>query len=229
MLHFELSKIMDSTERTVANGATVTAEGQALVNDAVNGGVKPATGAANEQFAGVAFAQQITPTAFPKVETLIAASSEVTIGETPLASTLLVKRADTGAVLAAGTPSGDATKYSISGKVITVNSALNGVGIVVAYRYAPTTLQVKIAQGDIPPGGAAALLIGRVGVITKGDIVTTEFDTSVDWTTVTSAAPITLGANGLFTIGGSGGTVAGAYVTQLPVDSSPFLGIHFTA
>jgi hypothetical protein len=226
MLRFELSKISDSMEKPVAAGATVTAEGQALVAVA-GGGVKPATGAAGEIFAGIAMAQQITPLALPKVERLIvAADNTVTLAGTPLASTLRVVRTDTGAALVAGTPGTNATDYSISGTVVTVNSALVGKTVEVAYRFAPTTLQVKAIQGDIPPGGAAALLLNSVGVVIKGDVVTTEFDTTADWSTVSASTPIKLAANGLFTIGGSGATVAGAYVTQLPSAESPFLGIH---
>lgn len=229
MLRFELSRIVDTTERSVATGSTVTAEGQALVQDVVNGGVKPSTGAANEIFVGVSMAQQLTMLAFPKVEDLItAADNTVTMAALPLASTLLVVRTDTGAVLAAGVPAGDATKYSIAGGVITVNAALVGKTIRTSYRFAPTTLQAKVIQGDIPPGGAAALLLNRVGVVTKGEIFTTEFDTTVDWTTVTNATLITLGANGLFTIGGAGSGIKGAYVTQLPTAAAPFLGIHFS-
>jgi hypothetical protein len=230
MLRYELSKIVDTTEKPVAVGATVTAEGQALVNDAVGGGVKPSTGAAGEIFAGISMAQQLTPLALPKVDRfVVAADKTITLSSLPLAGTLRVTRTDTGAVVAAAALTGDGLKYTLAGAVITVDPASVGITLEVTYRYAPTTLQVKVIQGDIPPGGAAALLIGSVGMVTKGDVVTTEFDTAADWSTVSASVPIKLAANGLFTVGGSGATVAGAYVVKLPSADAPFLGIHINA
>ncbi len=228
MIKFELSKITNSTEKAVATGSTVSAEGQALVNDVVNGGVKPATGAANEQFVGVAFAQQLTPTAFPKVdEPVVGAGNTAALAFTPIGGTLRIIRTDTGATLAAGTPAGDATKYSISGTTVTVNSALVGVTLRAFYRFVPTTLQAKAVQGDIPPGGAAALILNSVGVVTKGEIVTTEFDPSVDWSTVAGNVNVTCLVNGVFTVGGSGAVVPNARVTMLPSAAAPYLGLEF--
>lgn len=239
MLHFELSKLLQTIERPVAAGATVTQEGSALVWDAVNGGVKPSTGAAGEIFAGVSFSQQMTPLQFPQYDSLTAtapASGQptVTTSYTPLAGTIRVYDVTTGTVQTAGTPATTANQYSISGGVVTLNAAQAGHTIEVSYRYAPTTYQVLAIQGNIPPGGSSALTLNSTGVVIWGDVVTTEFDTSVDWTSVSESTPVTLGANGLFTIGGSGTPLTSAYVTQLPTSGSmqqglSLLGLHIKA
>jgi len=223
MLKFNVN-ITDSVERPVAAGYTVSAEGQALVADTTDGvfGVKPSTGASGEKFAGVALSQQLTLEYLPIVEEFVVAEDEITVtlSHTPVGGTLRVL--GNGSALAVGTPAGDATKYSISGSVITVNTALKGKSVVVAYRYAPTVIEAKTIQGDIPPGGAASLTLNSVGVIRRGDIFTSEYDTSVDWT---GDPDVALGANGLFTVGGSG-TEINAVVIQVPSATDPFLGLE---
>lgn len=230
MLNLAQSKIMDSTERPVATGSTVTAEGAALVNDAANGGVKFATGASTDQFVGVSLSQQLTPLSLPKVEEITVPATgpyTVTLANTPTGGTLLVELSVAGTDLAAGNPATTTMEYSVSGAVLTFNVAQAGLAVRVFYRYAPTTVQARVIQGDIPPGGAASLTIGTVGVITKGDIQTTEFDTTVNWGTVSATTPIKLSSGGIFTIGGSGVAV-NAHVTSLPSADSPFLGIYFS-
>lgn len=234
MLLFQNSRIIQSTERPVAAGATVTAEGQALVATNVGGvfGVKPSTGAAGEIFAGVSLAQQLTPLYLPAVERLtVTAGLTVTVRSTPVGGTLRVYNVTKGAVVAAGVAAGN---YSIVGNVITVvaGGATAAADVLeVGYRYSPTTLEAKAIQGDIPAGGAASLTLNSVGAILQGDVYTTEFDTSVDWTAANPV--ITLGANGLFTIGGAGAVVPNAYIVKVPSAGSiatgdSVLGIHFS-
>jgi len=234
MLLFQNSRIIQSTERPVAAGATVAAEGQALVNDTTGGvhGVKPSTGASGEIFVGVSIAQQLTPLYLPSIErATVTAGLTVTTLNTPVAGTLRVYNVTKAAVVAAGSSAG---QYGISGNVITVVTGGTTVAadvLEVSYRYSPTTLQARAIQGDIPAGGAASLTLNSVGVVLSGDVYTTEFDTSVDWTAANPA--IKVGANGLFTIGGSGATVPNAYIVKVPTFGSPntgdsVLGIHFS-
>lgn len=216
MLDFAKTRILESIEAVVATGFTVTSEGSALVADYTAGvfGVKPATGGANDRFYGVALAQQLTLTAVPKYESFVPTGTTITLAETPISGTLRVYNSTEGNVLAAGNPATTDNEYSISGKVITLHSSETNDTIIVTYRFAPTTLQAQTIQGDIPPGGAAALTLGSVGVVVKGQVATTEFDTSVDWN---QANPVLkLAANGIFTLGGSGVEVPNAVITQLP-------------
>lgn len=240
MLHFELSKLINTIERPVATGATVTQEGSALVYNSVGGGVQPSTGVAGEIFAGVSFSQQMTPMQFPQYDALTATSPTasgtlptLTTGNLPIAGTIRVVDVTTATTYAAGTPATTANTYSISGNTVTVPAAAAGHNFTVSYRFAPTTAQVLTVQGNIPPGGSSGLLLNSTGVVLQGDVATTEYDTSVDWTSVTRANPITLGANGLFTIGGSGTPLTSAYVTLIPASGTTqygasLLGIHFS-
>ena len=229
MILFPSSKIVQSTEMPVATGFTVTAEGAALVADRTSGvfGAKMSAGVANEQFLGVSLAQQLTLLYVPKVESLVqGAPNTITLAKAPASGSLRVVDATTGTVQTLGAAT-NANEYSIVGQVITLPAAQTGHTYTVYYRYSPTTVEARTIQGDIPAGGAASLTLGSVGVITQGTVVTSEYDTSVDWSVANPV--VKLGANGLFTIGGSGVTVPNAYVTQIPSATDSFLGVHFSA
>jgi hypothetical protein len=66
-------------------------------------------------------------------------SYQITLASTPVEGTLQVyildSARDTGTELVLGTPTSDATKYSINGAVITVNSSLVDTNIIVRYDY----------------------------------------------------------------------------------------------
>jgi len=223
MLYFPQTRIQLSAERHVATGQTVTAEGQALVFNTTAGGVQPSAGVANEQFSGIAIAQQLTPLAVPEYESLVPnASNQITLKHTPLTGTLFVYDTTTSTVQTAGTPSTVVNNYSIATNVITVNVAQGTDTMRIGYRYSPTTLEATILlQGNIPAGGSASLQLNSVGVIQTGDVFTSEFDTSINWATATS---VTLGANGLFTVGGTGVTVP-AVIISVPSVTLAYLGL----
>jgi len=226
MILFPNTRIVQSFERPVAVGSTVSAEGTPLIGDWAGGvfGVKPTGGGATDQFVGVSINQQLTPLAFPNFEDLVANSTPtVTLSYTPIGGSIRVYDVTNAVAQTAGNPT-NVNEYSISGVVITLHSAKVGATIRVSYRYVPTTVQAIALQGNIPPGGAAGLTLGSVGVITEGDVWTSEFDTAVDWTA--NPTIVKLGANGLFTVGGSGATVPNAYIVDVPTTSNAWLGIH---
>lgn len=222
MLHFQSVQIVESRDYPVAQGFTVTAEGQALVADYTGGqfGVKPSTGTAGEQFVGVSISQQLTILAMPETVTVVIAE-KITLPHVPLNGTLLVMDTTTGTALtpAAGDPASG--QYSINGKELTFNSAQSGDDCTISYRYSPTTMEARTIQGDIPPGGAANLTLDTMGVILKGQVATFEYDTSVNWQVANPV--LKLGANGLFTLGGSGVDVPGAVIVDLPVNGGPLV------
>jgi hypothetical protein len=223
----------DSDEQPVASGATVTAEGQALVGVFVDGvfGVRPSSGVANEKFMGVSIAQQLTLEYMAAAEELTvpaAAAYEITLGHTPVGGTLRLVNAS-GTELSAGNPAVNADEYSIADKVVTVHSSLADTVVSAYYRYELSAIEAKLLQGDIPPGGAASLVLGSVGRIKSGKIYTTEYDTSVDWSNGGAANPpvVSLGANGLFTVGGSGTELTNVTVIQIPgADNDGLLGLQ---
>lgn len=236
MILFQNSRIMQSIERPVAAGQTITAEGAPLVVDNTGGvfGVRHSTGGGSEQFAGISLAQQLTIQYQAKYEVLTAdesANPKLNLAKIPTASGSIRLYNVTGAVVhtfnatTAATPAGPNT-YNLpaNGTVVWLPAANAGDVFNISYRYAVTVVEAQQLAGNIPPGGAAALTLGSVGVITIGDVITSEFDTAVDWSVANPV--IKLSSAGLFTIGGSGITVPNAYVMSVPTPDSPFLGIH---
>lgn len=221
MLNFSATRQTGSIERPVAAGFQITAEGQALVMDLANGGVRPSAGVAGEKFVGFAIATQINPefTAW-KESVVVDADGKATLSAKPVASTALVKNAATGAVIAI-----DGTTVTLSANVISGLTA--GITVDVIYTRALTVTEAKALQGDILPGGAAANAIGAVGVIYDGDVYTDQFDTSVDWAAATA---VKLGADGKLTTTGSGVTLTNVTIVALPGDGGQsFLGLHVNA
>lgn len=226
MLYLPLSKFPDSAETVVAPGATIDAEGQALVRapGAISTGVTPSMAAsANEIFvgfaiAGVSAAPLIAPYAAKVEEFVVPASGTITLAQTPVAGQILVFNVGTNAVIA------------ITGGVTLVGKVLAGLPVAttvrVTYKYALTVVQARALQGDVQPGGYAGAYVGQVGVVKRGLIYTSEFNASVNWAAATA---IKLAANGQITDQtGSGATIKG-YVTSLPTQDVPFLGIEFDA
>jgi len=222
MLSFDKTRIFRSVERKTATGTTITAEGQALVLDVTAGlgTVKPSTGAALEQFMGFSLAQQLTIDVFPFIDTFTvpaAAPLTITLPHTPLAGTIRIVETGASALLA------DPADYSVVGKVVTF-VANAGDTVSIAFRYNPTVLQAKQFQGDILPGGAAALVLDSVGVIEVGDVYTSEYDTLSDFTV--NPPRLYLGANGVITTVSGGVELVGARVIEAPVAGYPFLGVR---
>jgi len=228
MLIYKNSRFHSDAEFPVAQGATVDAEGQILVADYNFGdfGVKKSTGAATEKFVGVSKAQQMTLTALPEyAEFVVDATLAATLLHTPIAGSAGARNETNGVALvvaAAASP----TDVGVVGTAVTFHTSMQGKRVTISYRYVPTTIEAQAIQGHIPAGGAAALALNRVGVAKAAEIYTTEYDTTVDWA---SNGVVKCGANGLFTIGGTGQDVPHAYVVQVPTASNPVLGVSFSA
>jgi hypothetical protein len=222
MLDFSRTKILESHEPNVAVGFTFTAEGQAMIADYTGGvfGVKPSAGTANDRFYGVSLAQQITPTEFPEIVEFVSTGS-YTLPHTPIGGSVLVWNVTDATALTTDGAGPTDGEYVLTGNVVTTNVAQAGDTIRVQYRYIPTTLEALELQGDIPPGGAASLLLGTMGAIVKGQVATSVYDTSVNWN-VTNPV-VTLGAGGRFTIGGSGPQVPDAVILNIPSAADPYL------
>lgn len=215
-------------ERPVVAGSTVTAEGMALVAANVNGafGVAPSTGAAGEQFMGVSLAQQLYIDYLPAVEELtVGTDATVTLNHTATAGTIRVIDLTANATLAQGSVA-TTGHWDINDKTVSVNADAVGHTLRVSYRYSPSVVEAKIIQGDIPPGGAAGLLLNSVGVIEVGDVYTSEYDTTADW----SGVPVVrLGPGGIFTTSGNGVVLSNVRVIHQPAvgtSQAAFLGLR---
>ena len=223
MLYAPLSYAIRSSELPIAEGATLSADGQALVVSNVGGkfGVAPSAGTAGEVFVGFVHAQTsaapfLEATAVKVDEGTSSAGGSFTTTFTPQASTLVVLDPATGATI---------TGWTLTGSVLTVLGA--SIAVKVVYRYALTVAQATAIMGNQVPSGYAGSLLGQVGVSQGGTIYTDQFDSSKNWTLATS---IKLAANGRVTDqSGSGVALANAYVKSYPSADYPFLGIEFQA
>ena len=222
MFYLPLSKIVDSSEATLAPGAVVQAEGQALVRQpgATFEGVMPSTGAAGEIFCGFAVAG-VSAAPFPegytnKVEHFVVpASGKVSLQLAPVAGQFMVTVVETNAPAAGA---------KLVGKVIEGLTA--GVEVKVVYKYALSVVQARALYGDVQPGGYAGAQVGQIGQFKRGVIYTSEFDATVDWA---AATEIKLAANGQLTDQSSTGEKINAVVVALPNMDVPYLGIEFAA
>lgn len=235
MLYFPQSRIELTVERALVAGAVVNAEGAALAGLISAGayGVQPTTGT-NDIFAGVAINTPINPVSLPYLQTVIVpANGIVQLNYLPIAGSILVMQGGTAFTQAAGGTAQSAltaTQWVAdagntgSSFAIDVNVSNAGTTLVVAFRYSPTVMQAMMLQGMVLPGGPAGAYLGQVGVVTRGDVFTSEFDTSANWST---AVGVTLEANGLF---GAATTAAnaihGASIIALPSSSSAYLGLY---
>ena len=223
MLDFSRVSIVESREYPVQTGYTVTAEGQGLSLDYTTAGVvalRPTAGDATDTFIGASLAQQLTITEFPEIISFVAADVTYTVPHTPIGGSILVfnDTAGTAIVFNAAVATG---QYNLVGNVFSFNAAQVGAAIRIQYRYVPTTLEALSLQGDIPPGGAANLLLNTMGVILKGQIATSYFDSSVNWQVATPV--LRTGAAGRLTLGGSGQIIPGAVIISVPTSADSFL------
>lgn len=233
MLYFPQTRIDLSKERPIAQGYNVYAEGSALTWKNVGGqlGVAPTTGT-NDQFAGVSFNSVINALTVPYVETLtVSANGQINTSFAANAGTLAIVNASNTLMTAAAADTDPttltATQYAPSSTnplLYSFNASLNaGAVVTVAYRYSPNSFQNMYLQGMQLPGGAAGLYLGQIDVIQHGDVYTSEYDTSVNWSTATG---VVLEANGLFGASTSiANNLPGVTIIALPSAGNPFLGL----
>lgn len=212
-----------SHESKIAPGAIFTSEGQAAVRakGATFQGVMPSTGTAADIFVGFAWAGT---SAAPfredfavKVESFrVPTSGVVRLSRTPIANQLIVRNDADGTVV---------TGYTLAGTVL--SGLPQGEDLSVTYKYVNTELEAVVAQGNVVPGGYIGSQIGQIGLVTRGVVYTSNFDTGVDWATEGDA--IVLGANGQLTVAANSptGVAIRGFVIELPSVDQPLIGIEF--
>jgi len=237
MLIFDKTRVTESFEYPVLASAMVTAEGQPLVSDYSSGQftVKPAVATATDKFVGVSFSQQITPIAFPYYEQVIADSANPSsLSRANLYSgTVRAVGSTTGALTVVGVaPAAGEVQVNLINGTLTFNAAQNGETVTVSYRYTPTTVEELTVQGNITPGGTSSFVLNSSGVITKGEIYTSEFATTIDWSTAASSGWTVAVKNGLFTayataaaaVADSAVVVPDAVITYVPTTGFGIMG-----
>jgi len=225
----------------IALGSTVSKVGQGLVSVLVGGEehVKPATGGGGETFAGFALFRQLSYSTAPQVQSVVVPGSapyEVDLKFNNLIAGQLrvydVLNATDLAIVGAPPVAGEVQPDYVAGK-LTFNAAEAGLEMTVYYRWNLTVAQAETLFYQAPTNYPEPNYFGQVNVMKgKGRLYTGDYDASLDWSTV-AAGTITLGADGILTVGGAGPLVPGARVIHAPavgvspVASSQMLGIEW--
>lgn len=229
MLLLNQTRIHASTERKLSAGAVLKSEGAALVATYEDNElrVKPSEGKADEVFVGVAISAIASVTVAPKIEELVINKDDATVELARLPITdkdIAVKVGDKAITVDTSTSE---TQAKLEKNKLTFDDSLKGKTAVVTYRFSPNAEELYVVQGEQRPGVHVSTALGQTGVITAGEVLTSEFDVAADWTPKANGQlEVHLGANGLFTTKAEGVKV-NAIVTRLPVAGSPYLGLQF--
>lgn len=229
MLLLNQTRIHASTERKLSAGAVLKSEGAALVATYEDNElrVKPSEGKADEVFVGVAISAIASVTVAPKIEELVINKDNATVELARLPITdkdIAIKVGETAITVGTST---SATQAKLEKLKLTFDDSLKGKTAVVTYRFSPNAEELYVVQGEQRPGVHVTTALGQTGVITAGEVLTSEFDVAADWTPKANGQiEVHLGANGLFTTK-TDGVKVNAVVTRLPVAGSPYLGLQF--
>jgi hypothetical protein len=234
MIYFPKSKGQISHELPVVAGATIVAEGQCLMANTVAGvfGVQPSTASdGTKRFMGFSVSEQMTLVSFPKVEDFILGAGGVfVLSRVPSSGIVLVYDVTVPGTVVTANGGGAGTGWTLTSNSLAISNSLIGHEFRVFYRFAPTVVEAQSIQGDIRPGGPAALLLNQVGVLKSGIVYTSEYDVAVSW--MTTDPVIYAGANGQVTTTAASSIQIKGAVISAPNASGPdgaFLGIEFSA
>lgn len=225
MLVIEQTRTQLSRQDDVAAGVTVNEEGKALVV-VDNGGVsavRESTGGGSEVFAGVSLSHVMVPTNLPAHGRLTATGTTLTLPFTPISGQLRIVRVSdaTALTIVPGAPAAGEAQWT-AGTGVTLNAADTGGVFDYSLRYSATVDQAIQAYGEGFPGAMSGQQIqGKVGMITKGRVATTNYSVAFPFT---AGAAVKLGAGGTFTgAGGSGTALPSVICKQVPSAGSPYL------
>lgn len=236
MINLQATRVLKTGFAPLAAGVHIEDEGQALVSIKEDGErrVRPSTGAADEIFAGFQYSRAVPPHLVPKVEDFKiaklggAAVATFTAIRVPVAGKLLVRVGDV-VVTALGA---DAEAPDAAGKVNHVNGVFyfNDADLdkpaQIQYHYEPTVTEAQQITGDAPHGGHPGNAQRQASYLLVGEIATSHFDSSVDWTNVLQPR---LGPNGLLTTGGTGTLLTNVTVLNSPSSQDEFLRLEVHA
>lgn len=228
MLSQKYTRQFLTEHRPLAPAALVMEEGVAMVFVRVPGQaelhVQPSTGAADEVFAGLSWTRNAPPAFLPNVtEGVVPASGKVELRSTPVTGQILVVVGGDVKVITASAPT-TADEAELVGKVVTLHSSVIGQSYMIQSLYEPTINEARQILGDMPIGGLASQNEGIIGLLTRADAATTYFDASVDWNG--PELHPSLGADGRFTIGGTGTVCTNVIIVSSPSADVPYLTVR---
>lgn len=88
--------------------------------------------------------------------------------------------------------------------------------------------EARSYTADAPIGGLPSNIEGRIAYIKLGNVATSMFDPTADWSADNVLHP-SLGPNGLLTLGGTGTELKGLIIKQAPTTERGYLIIETTS
>lgn len=223
MLVQKNTRMFFTEHRNVQDGVVIPEEGIALVyvkqgNETV---VRPSTGAAGEVFAGFSMSRNSPPSFIPHViEGRVSASLLLELPRIPVSGQILVKLGNTVATIVANAPAASG-EVQLSANNLAFHADDEGKKVFVQFIYEPTLAEARTILGDMPIGGLPTSHQGIIGLAVRGDIATTWYDASVDWSGVINP---TLGVDGRLTVGGTGVKLTNVVVQSAPTAEAGSFG-----
>lgn len=231
MLFQNATDIVQTQEADLLPGEVIHEEGVALVwaREGGHSYLRLSTGAAEEVFAGFALARSMPPAHMNRVEEfVIDATKKFTASRVPNAGALLVKIDGVKAEQEAAASASAAGKVGVQGADLYFHADDIGKKVRIVYAYELTVTEARSYTADAPIGGLPSNVEGRVGYIKLGNIATSMFDPTADWSADNVLHP-TLGPNGLLTVGGAGTELKGCIIKQAPTTERGYLIIEMSS
>lgn len=124
----------------------------------------------------------------------------------------------------------DDTHYALSADntSLIVKADLAGSQLFISQRWQPTAYYLRLMFGDmyLPTG---AVDMNRIGVIQRGIVYTSAYDTSANWGAAqdfSTANVLRAGANGRLTLNSAGAICRDLTVVSVPTATDPWLGVR---
>lgn len=225
MLNLNAQYIAKTDFAPLATAVQMEEEGQAMVYIKEDGKtvVQPSAGVKGETFAGFSMSRAIPPHWLPKVEEFFFDKNDPVYRcvRVPVAGKYLITIDGAKATVATnGSKPADAGHADLVREELRLADADHGKKIAIQYMYEPTVNEALEATGDLPHGGLAGNKMGQCGLIVLGQIATSCFDASCDWTDVLHP---NLGPDGILTVGGNGELLHNVVVQNAPSAEQEFL------
>ncbi len=220
--------IQDTITRKIAAGEKFTESGIVASYTRENGEleVRLSRGAATEEFAGITLTRSVPPAILHKViEAVVPSSNQIDLGRTPIIDQHIVKIDNVKAEMVADAETLAAGKYTLVGDIAFFHADDQDKEVFVQMAYEPTVSEAREVLGDSPIGGLSETITDVVTLITKGQVGVNMFDASCDWNATDVLHP-KMGANGVFTLDGSGKELSNVYIVTAPSSESACLVVE---